>query len=119
MIGTSLRYTAEAAAALVAGLIAVLPAVTACSSHPRAHAAATSTAVQADEQAAAVLLQSCVTAVHIAQAESCIESKVPPAKRTALKTCLASDAVSALRRTGHVMATFRAGAQPCVQAALK
>lgn len=115
-----MRRTASTAAAAVALLAA--SAVTACNSHPKAHAVAsssTSTAVQAGEQAAAALLQSCITAVHVAQAESCIEGKVPAPKRVALKTCLGTDAVAALKHSGHVMATFRAGAQPCVVTALK
>jgi hypothetical protein len=88
------------------------------SSHARA--VASSTAVRADEQAAVKLVQSCLTATHIATFKSCVEGKVPAAKRTALKQCLAKD-VAAIPGL-HAAAAKKAlkdGAQACVATALK
>jgi hypothetical protein len=103
---------------------ALVAAAAGCGSHSSAgstaRAAATSTAVTADEQAAARLVQPCVTAAHIATAKSCIEGKVPPAKRAALKACLASDvaAIPGVHATAARQA-FKDGAQACVAAALQ
>lgn len=98
-----------------------LTLLTACASHPvagsHARALASSTVMQADEQAAARLVQSCVTAAHLAAVKSCLEGKVPLAKRTALGQCLAADATATAGRPGAV-ARFRAGAQACVAKAL-
>jgi hypothetical protein len=105
---------------VLAALVALMPVACGKSSpavSSRAHAIASSTVVAGDEQAAARLVQSCVTAAHIAQVKSCLESKVPPAKRAALRACLASDAASSIGPGGK--AKFKAGAQACVAAALK
>lgn len=88
------------------------------SSHARA--VASSTALRADEQAAVKLVQSCLTATHIATFKSCVEGKVPAAKRSALKQCLAKDVASI--PGVHASAAKQAlkdGAQACVATALK
>lgn len=88
------------------------------SSHARA--VASSTALRADEQAAVKLVQSCLTATHIATFKSCVEGKVPVAKRAALKQCLAKD-VAAIPGV-HASAAKKAlkdGAQACAATALK
>jgi len=58
-----------------------------------------------------------MTAVHVATAKSCIEGKVPPAKRAALRACLAADAAATVGHPGG-KARFEAGAQACVAKAL-
>lgn len=88
------------------------------SSHARA--VASSTALRADEQAAVKLVQSCLTATHIATFKSCVEGKVPAAKRAALKQCLAKDVASI--PGVHASAAKQAlkdGAQACAATALK
>lgn len=122
-MSTTIRNRAAAAAA-----VTMLAAVTACGashSHPaaaasasaRAHAviaaAATSTAVAADKAQARKDVTACVNTGHVKVAEDCLKADVPPAKRHALKVCLADAALAG-------WASFKAtGAQACVSAALQ
>ncbi len=73
--------------------------------------------VKADEQAAARLIQGCLTAAHIAGVKSCILGKVSRDKRTALGKCLATDAAGVVGRP-DAKAKFAQGAQACVATAL-
>lgn len=82
------------------------------------HSAAANPTVAAGEQAAAKLVASCVTSAHLADAKTCIEGKLPPAKRAAAKTCLAQAAATAAGHPGHVRETFRPLAQSCAATAL-
>jgi hypothetical protein len=114
-------FTAAAAGVMTLALLAGCHSgSSAGSTSSHARAVASSTAVRADEQAAVKLVQSCLTATHIATFKSCVEGKVPPAKRAALKQCLARD-VAAIPGL-HAAAAKKAlkdGAQACVATALK
>lgn len=67
---------------------------------------------------AVTLIQPCLAATHLATAKSCIEGKVPPTKRDALKKCLADDVAGSVGTHGAT-AKFRSGAQACTATALR
>jgi hypothetical protein len=84
------------------------------------HAVASSSQVAADEQAAVRnVVDPCLSALHIAAVQTCIEGKVPPAQRQATKKCLLNAALAdhVSRKTGRQ--TFMDVSAPqCVAAAL-
>jgi hypothetical protein len=111
--------TAACAAALAAALAACGGGGGSSSGAARSAAGsiAANPTVKADEQAAAKLIQGCLTAAHIADVKSCILGKVSKDKRTALGQCLARDAAGVVGRA-DARAKFAQGAQACVTTAL-
>ncbi len=95
-----------------------LSALSACgtpASSSSTRVAVTPMALAGDEQAAARLVQPCVSAASLTSAKACVEGKVPAAKRTALKQCLANVLadVPGVHPSAD-RAAFEAGAQSCV-----
>jgi len=111
----------------IAGLlIGALPLLAACgggsaSSSGSARAVASSIAanpsLKADEQAAAKLIQGCLTLAHVSDVKGCLLGKVSPDARKALGSCLAKAAASVVGQH-DAKAKFGQGAQACVATAL-
>jgi len=113
-------YAAAAALAASAAVGGCHGSTSTGSTSSHARAVASSTAVRADEQAAAKLIQPCLTAAHFVTAKSCIEGKVPAAKRAALRQCLAKDVASIPGvHASAAKQAFKQGAQACVATALQ
>lgn len=111
----------------IAVIAAVATSATACShgsssagpaiSHGAIASVAANPTVKADEQEAARLVQSCVSASSILGIKSCLEGKVSKDKRKAYGACLATAAAGVVGKSGAKV-LFEAAAQDCTRKAL-